>query len=76
VATAGTARRLFGAVAITWQVVPGVRARSRILGCVALGPARGRLHGLWQVLLGAGDLVMMRRQLRTLKRYAEAAGKR
>jgi hypothetical protein len=72
VATAGRAARVFGNVAITWQVVPGVTARSRILGCVALGPARGPLDRAWQELLAAGDLVMMRRQLLNLKELAEA----
>ena len=40
VVTAGRAARIFGQVAITWEVVPGVAARSRILGCVAVGPPR------------------------------------
>ncbi|MEO7352280.1 MAG: hypothetical protein ABIR34_03855, partial [Marmoricola sp.] len=59
-------------VAITWEVVPGVAARSRILGCVAIGPPRGLADRAWQAFLGAGDLVMMRRQLLNLKARAEA----
>lgn len=72
VVTSGRAARVFGDLAISWEVVPGVSARSRILACVAVGPARGRLGLLWQELLGAGDLVMMRRQLLNLKSLAEA----
>ena len=72
VATSERAARVFGEVAITWSVVPGVRTRSRILACVALGPARSRPRRAWHAFLGAGDLVMMRKQLLTLKRHAEA----
>jgi hypothetical protein len=72
VATAGRAARLFGDVAITWEVVPGIAARSRILGCVAIGPPRNAVDRAWQALLALGDLVMMRRQLLNLKARAEA----
>jgi hypothetical protein len=71
-ATTGRAARIFGDVAITWAVVPGVDARSRILGCVALGPPRGLVDRAWQAFLAVGDLVMMRRQLLNLKALAEA----
>ncbi len=71
VATSARAARVFGPVAITWSVVPGVRTRSRILACVALGPAQSRPRRAWHAFLGAGDLVMMRKQLLTLKRHAE-----
>jgi len=62
-------RTLFGAVAITYEVVPrdgGSRLRAKVL-------ARGRRrwsHAL-QPLLPFGDFVMMRKQLRTLKALAE-----
>lgn len=72
VATTGRAARVFGPVAITWSVVPGVRTRSRIVACVALGPARGLPDRVWHAFLGVGDLVMMRKQLLTLKGLAEA----
>lgn len=72
VTTEGRAARVFGAVAITWAVVPGLDARSRILGCVALGPPRNPVDRAWQAFLGLGDLVMMRRQLLNLKALAEA----
>ncbi len=73
VATSGKAARLFGDLAITWAVVPGVTTRSRILGCVALAPPRNLFDRAWQAFLGAGDLMMMRRQLLNLKERAEAA---
>ncbi len=73
VATAGNAARIFGQLAITWAVVPGVGTRSRILGCVALAPPRNLVDRCWQTLLGVGDLVMMCRQLLNLKALAEAA---
>ena len=72
--------RVFGPVAMSYEVVPGLTARSRIVAEVAVGPARGRARGpargidrLWQSFLGAGDLVMLRRQLLTLKALAEGA---
>ncbi len=73
VVTAGRAARVFGQVAITWEVVPGVAAESRILGCVAIGPPRNTVDRAWQAFLAVGDLVMMRRQLLNLKEHAEAA---
>ena len=70
-ATSGPAARLCGPVALSYQVVPGVRARSRILACLATGPARGPGDRVLHELLAAGDLVMMRRQLLTLRDLAE-----
>lgn len=72
VATTGRPARIFGDMAITWEVVPGVTRRSRILGCVAMGPPRNPVDRAWQAFLAVGDLVMMRRQLLNLKRLAEA----
>ena len=69
--TAGAARRMFGDLAMSYQVVPGVHTRSRILVCIALPTPRGAGR-LWQALLSAGDLVMIRPQLHRLRRYAEA----
>ena len=73
VATSGLGARVFGRIAITWSVVPGVDARSRILACVAVGPVRGPGARVWQAFLGAGDLVMMRRQLLNLRDLAEGS---
>jgi hypothetical protein len=70
-ATTGRAARVFGGVVLSYQVVPGRSTRSRILVCLALPSPHG-LGRLWHAVLGAGDLVMMRRQLLNLKRYAEA----
>jgi hypothetical protein len=62
--------RIFGPVAMSYEVVPGLAARSRIVLCVALGPAHGGRR-LWHALLGAGDLVMARRQLLNLRDLAQ-----
>jgi hypothetical protein len=70
-ATTGRAARVFGGVVLSYEVVPGRTTRSRILVCLALPAPRG-VSRLWQMVLGAGDLVMMRKQLLTLKKYAEA----
>ncbi|MCW2819266.1 MAG: hypothetical protein JWR42_2053 [Marmoricola sp.] len=70
-ATRGLAARVCGPVALSYEVVPGVGSRSRILACLATGPARGRVDRVAQELLGVGDLVMMRRQLLTLRDLAE-----
>jgi len=69
--TAGAARRMFGDLAMSYQVVPGLHTRSRILVCIAL-PRAWRAGRLWQALLSAGDLLMIRHQLHRLRRYAEA----
>jgi hypothetical protein len=71
--SAGAARRMFGDLAMSYQVVPGLRTRSRILACIAIPAACGRASRAWQALLGAGDLVMIRHQLHRLRRYAEAS---
>lgn len=69
--SAGLAARVSNGVVMSYQVVPGLRARSRILVCFALPRPRG-LDRLWHAVLGAGDLVMVHHQLHRLKRYAEA----
>ena len=74
VAAQGLGRRVCGPVAMSYEVVPGRRTPSRILLCLAVGPPRRPLPVLdraWQALLGAGDLVMARRQLLTLRDLAE-----
>lgn len=70
------ARRLLGEVALGYEVVPGQAARSRIVACLALGPRRRHSRGVWRTLLAAGDLVMMRRQLLTLRDLAEGSSRR
>lgn len=69
----GRARQVFGEVAMSYEVVPGLRARSRILACVALGPRRRTGLGIDGTLLAGGDLVMIRKQLMTLRDLAEGA---
>jgi hypothetical protein len=73
-ATTGRAARVFGGVVLSYEVVRGRTTRSRILVCLALPAPRGIGH-LWQLVLGAGDLVMMRKQLLNLKKYAEATSR-
>lgn len=68
--TTDGAARLFGPIAFTYQVEQAGSGTSRLLVCLAAtarsGPARLRRR-----LLTAGDLPMMRKQLLTLKAYAE-----
>lgn len=64
-------RRLLGDIAMGYEVVAGERTRSRILVCLALGPRRRHSLGAWRTLLAAGDLVMIRKQLHTLRDLAE-----
>jgi hypothetical protein len=63
--------RAFGEIAATYEVVPSERG-SRILVKMLIRRPSGPFR-LLAPLLPAGDLVMMRKQLRTLKRLAEAA---
>lgn len=64
--------RLFGELAMTYEVRPaggGSRLIAKLLVRRPRGPAR-----LFAPLLPAGDLVMMKKQLRTLKALAERDG--
>jgi hypothetical protein len=63
--------RAFGPVAMSYEVVPGRATRSRILACLAFGPAH-RPRRAFNAFIGAGDLVMMRRQLLNLRDLAES----
>lgn len=67
--TTAAGRRLFGPVAMTYAAEPSEHG-SRIVCRIVVaqgGPARW----VWSRLLAWGDLVMMRKQLRTLKELAE-----
>jgi hypothetical protein len=64
------ANRLFGELTLTYQVSSTAGDQSRLLACitVAAHSLPGRVR---RALLGVGDLVMMRKQLLTLKALAE-----
>jgi hypothetical protein len=67
--------RLFGDVAGTYMVVPADGGDCRIVvKLLAVGPRR--LGFAYRGLLPYGDLVMMRKQLLTLKRLAEESAAR
>jgi hypothetical protein len=68
-------RALFGDVAITYKVVPVGDAVSRLIVKLRVDqPGTGPLAMLRQWVFAWGDLVMMRKQLLTLKALAERAG--
>ena len=62
---------MFGDLAMSYEVVPGVAPGRGSWSASRLPTPRGAGR-LWQALLGAGDLVMIRHQLHRLRRYAEA----
>lgn len=63
--------RLMGSVACTYAVEPAGAGRSRLIGVIDI-PQRARfLARLRMDLIMWGDLVMMRKQLRTLAKLAE-----
>lgn len=64
--------RIFGDVAVTYAAIPAGDHRSRLLARVMVAyPGPRFLRPLARRMLPLGDLVMMRKQLRTLKRLAE-----
>lgn len=63
--------RVFGRVACTYRADPAGPGRSRIVVKLSASYPRGIQRPLMRVLLPAGDLLMMRRQLLNLKRLAE-----
>jgi len=65
------AAAVFGVVSLTYQVTPAGPAGSRLVACLDVR-AGSRLDALRAGLLAPGDLVMMRKQLRTIKELAEA----
>ena len=64
------ANRIFGPLTMTYQVRPRGAGHSRLVACLTVGASTpaGRLR---RGLLGWGDLVMMRKQLLTLRSRAE-----
>ena len=71
--TTQRAERLFGPVHATYQVAER-SGGSRIVVAFTVG-ARGRRQRLRRRALAWGDVVMVRKQLRTLKAYAEATAR-
>ena len=63
--------RLFGRVACTYRVDPVDGGRSRLVVKLMCAAPSGLYGWVARRLLPAGDLVMMRKQLRTLKALAE-----
>ncbi|MHA7154063.1 SRPBCC family protein [Arthrobacter sp. TMN-50] len=64
------AAHLFGALVIEYAVEP-VDCGSRLVASLSVPLPAGPLSGLRQAALAWGDLVMMRKQLRELRRLAE-----
>ena len=65
---------VFGDIAGTYRVTPAGPGTSRILVRLLARYPRGPLGIVLSLALPAGDLVMMRKQLRTLRDLASAAG--
>ncbi len=63
--------RVFGDVAVTYAVLPHGEG-SRLLAKIVVRHRRGLTGALLRPLLLPGDLVMMRKQLLTLRRLAES----
>jgi len=70
------AARVFGALAVSYVVVPITAGQCRLLVKLAIRYRRGARGWLMRRLLPWGDLVMMRRQLLNLKRLAEISAGR
>jgi hypothetical protein len=73
--TVASTTKLFGHVAVTYRVVPIDEQRSRLVVKLAVARRRGCVASVLDQLLPAGDLVMMRKQLLTLKARAEHAAR-
>jgi hypothetical protein len=69
--TLDSTSRLFGRVALTYRISPGSGGASRLIAKVMVAVPPGPLGLVNRHLLPAGDLIMMRKQLRTLKALAE-----
>ncbi len=64
--------RMFGDVVVSYLIVPRADRECRLLAKLRVLYPRGLRGSLMRLVLPAGDLVMMRRQLLNLKRLAEA----
>ena len=65
------AERVFGPVTLTYAVRPGRSRGSRLVAVVRQGHGHGRLERARSLSLAWGDLLMMRKQLFTLRDLAE-----
>ena len=65
------AASLLGELAVTYLIVPETEERCRLVVKIAVAYPRAPIGAAMRALLPAGDLVMMRRQLLTLKDLAE-----
>ena len=72
----GRGTRLFGDLAVTYAVVPVGPARSRLLAVIRGTAPATRGAALRDRLLAWGDLVMMRKQLRTFATLAAHRARR
>jgi hypothetical protein len=69
--TLDAATAQFGRVAVSYKVVPVTLNESRLIAKLVFAPPPGLRGWVARRLLPAGDLVMMRKQLLTLKALAE-----
>ncbi|WP_344884404.1 SRPBCC family protein [Zhihengliuella alba] len=67
----GWPTRLFGAIAVRYAIIPTGRGRVLLRGDLSMPPAGRVLGRPRRYLLAWGDLIMMRKQLRTLSSLAE-----
>lgn len=63
--------RLFGDVMVSYLIVPRSDGECRLLAKLRVSYPPGAMGRMMRVVLPAGDLVMMRRQLLNLKGFAE-----
>ncbi|OEU91792.1 hypothetical protein DB35_08120 [Streptomyces abyssalis] len=64
-------QRLFGDFAVTYAVTDDAPATTRLVAKLVVGGEDGALRRLRRPLLAWGDLLVMRRQLLTLRKLAE-----
>lgn len=64
--------RLFGDFTVTYAVRDDAPGTTRLLAKLVLGGGNGALGGLREPAMAWGDLLMMRRQLLTLRKLAES----
>ena len=67
----GSARKLFGSLAVTYMVLERPDGGTRLLAKLSTHRVGGVVAGAMRIVLPWGDLVMMRRQFLNLKRLAE-----